>query len=71
MAAQELNMDTPDYCTCCNRKLHKDRIVFLELDQRTDTYHNFGGVPDDKSQGWFPFGPDCAKAEIAKAKNAA
>ena len=66
-----MNTEHVDYCTCCNRKLNKDKIVFLELDQRTDNYHNFGGVPENQSQGWFPFGPDCAKSAIAKAKEEA
>lgn len=54
-------------CTCCGKKLTGKRIAWLELDQRTNTYHDFGGVPESKSQGWFPFGITCAKSEIAKA----
>lgn len=52
------------YCTRCEKKLNKNNMVMLELDQRTDTYHNLQNVPQDKSQGWFPFGKDCAKVEI-------
>jgi hypothetical protein len=39
----------------------------LELDQRTNTYHNFG-VPEKYSQGWFPFGPDCANKLLRQAR---
>lgn len=49
-----------DYCTCCGRQI-EGAARMLELDQRTNTYHDLGGVPDDKSQGWFPFGLKCAK----------
>lgn len=55
------------YCTCCEQSL-KRKFVWLELDQRNNTYHDFGGVPSDRSQGWFPFGLTCAKNMIAKAK---
>lgn len=55
------------YCTCCQRPLRK-KVAHLELDQRTDVYHDFGGVPPDKSQGWFPFGIACARKLIAKAR---
>lgn len=68
--------DGPHYaqghCLRCGKKLRE--IVQLELDQRTNEYHNFGGVPDNESQGWFEFGPDCAellrhraRAALAKA----
>jgi hypothetical protein len=42
----------------------------LELDQRTNEYHDFGGVPADRSQGWFDFGPDCADALRKRARAA-
>lgn len=54
------------FCTCCGRAL-KTKFAWLELDQRTDTYHDLGGVPEDKSQGWFPFGMTCAKRAIKAA----
>jgi hypothetical protein len=41
--------------------------IELELDQRTGEYHDFGGVPENVSQGWFDFGPDCAKKARRKA----
>ncbi len=64
--ASELPADQR-YCTCCGRGL-VNMVAWLELDQRTQTYHDFGGVPDDRSQGWFPFGLTCAKGEMQKAK---
>lgn len=32
-------------CACCERPL-KGKVAWLELDQRTDTYHDLGGVPE-------------------------
>jgi hypothetical protein len=63
-------MTREHFCTCCNRKLNPATLVSLELDQRTNTYHNFGGIPADVNQGGFDFGPACAKKEIAKARAA-
>jgi hypothetical protein len=59
-------------CTCCGRSLSSENraVRWLELDQRTDTYHDLGGVPADKSQGWFPFGLACAKKEISRHRAA-
>lgn len=58
------------YCTCCKRPL-KGKVAWLELDQRTNTYHDHGGVPADKSQGWFPFGLTCARKKLAALRSAA
>lgn len=54
-------MTTIKRCTRCAKPLAPDKIVWLELDQRTDTYHDRRDVPENKSQGWFPFGAACAK----------
>jgi hypothetical protein len=54
-------------CTCCERLL-KGQVRWLEKDQRTWTYHDRGGVPEDKSQGWFPFGPGCAATILKGTK---
>jgi len=54
-------------CTCCGRPLNAERAVNLELDNRIDEYHDFGGVPPSQSQGWFEFGPACAKKARARA----
>lgn len=55
------------YCTCCERDLSGHAFRWLELDQRTDTYHDFQDVPEDRSQGWFPFGLTCARKKIKEA----
>lgn len=52
------------YCTCCERDLYGHAFRWLELDQRTQTYHDDQDVPSDRSQGWFPFGLHCAKKKI-------
>jgi hypothetical protein len=48
------------YCTCCGKPL-AGKVAWLELDQRINKWHDLGGVPADKSQGWFAFGVTCAK----------
>ena len=55
------------YCTCCNRDLSGHAVRMLELDQRHNVYHDFRGVPENKSQGWFPFGLACAKKKTKEA----
>ena len=55
------------FCTCCNRELSA-AYRMLELDQRTGTYHDFQDVPEDRSQGWFPFGLTCARKLVATEK---
>lgn len=55
------------YCTCCKRPL-KAKFAWLELDQRTSTFHDFGGVPPDLSQGWFPFGMSCARKKLTESR---
>jgi hypothetical protein len=67
IAAYELR-EGERYCTCCERDLTGGAGRMLELDQRTDTYHDFGDVPEEKSQGWFPFGLTCARKKIKEAK---
>lgn len=50
-------------CTRCGERLNPDRAVWLELDMRTAEYQLEGAppLPEEHSQGGFPFGPDCAK----------
>jgi hypothetical protein len=64
-AAYEL-LESERWCTCCKRDLSGHALRMLELDQRSDTYHDFGDVPEDRSQGWFPFGLTCARKLVAK-----
>lgn len=54
-------------CECC-QKIIKESIVWLELDQRTNSFHNFGNIPEEFNQGGFPFGKYCAKKMILRAK---
>lgn len=56
-------------CTCCGKPINKSTLVNLEFDQRVGHYHDFG-VPDTDSQGWFEFGPSCAKKEREVARKA-
>jgi hypothetical protein len=57
-----------EFCECCGRKLDPKRAVLLELDQRDGTYHDFRDVPEEFSQGWFAFGPLCAKRKREAAR---
>lgn len=52
--------DRDETCTRCGKTI-KGEAVWLELDQRVNEYHDFGGIPDDKNQGGFAFGEDCAR----------
>ena len=67
--------DSERYCTCCERELSGHALRWLELDQRTNTYHDYQDVPANKSQGWFPFGLTCAaklvRAEVKRRSNEA
>ena len=57
-------------CIRCGKKLKMNEAVFLELDQRVDEYHDFGGIPDADNQGGFEFGPDCAEILRKRARDA-
>jgi hypothetical protein len=53
------------HCTKCEAELDESRIVWLELNNWENTYHaNEGEVPQEQSQGWFPFGSDCARRAL-------
>jgi hypothetical protein len=58
---------TKNQCTRCGRELNPAKLFSLELDQRVNEYHDFGGIPEDENQGGFDFGPECVK----KARDAA
>ena len=71
VTAQQLGPSNADrVCTCCDRDLTGHAVRMLELDQRTNTYHDFGDVPPEESQGWFPFGLKCAKRKLVKHRAA-
>ncbi len=59
---------TRQFCARCGRELDDQRIVTLELDQRTMTYAPLGSVPEAHSQGCFSFGVACAKKELKEHK---
>jgi hypothetical protein len=53
-------------CEHCERKLNPKTMVWLELNNVTNTWHGEGDeVPEDESQGSFTFGASCAKTIIA------
>jgi hypothetical protein len=61
-----------DACECCGKKINAGRAVWLEHDQRIDAFHDYEfGVPAEKSQGWFQFGPECAARLVRDAKEKA
>jgi hypothetical protein len=69
----ELPDDDGDYiCSECEREIKKGREVWLELNGRTGELategqgHEWSDGPD--SQGWFPFGADCAKRLLKKGR---
>lgn len=57
----------PHYCQRCGDLLDPKKMVWLELDQRTNTYTS-GPVPENVSQGCFTFGRACAKRAEADHK---
>ena len=59
--------EDPIRCECCGKVL-TGALVYLELDQRNNTFHDFGGIPPEKNQGGFPFGAACARKMRRQAK---
>lgn len=57
-------------CTECGRQL-SGCVAWLELDHRTNTYHDDMDVPPESSQGWFPFGMTCARRHVRAHRRAA
>lgn len=64
-------------CTRCEQFIDEDRIVWLELNGITGVYTNndISGIYTDndispeESQGWFPFGADCAGRELSSGRS--
>jgi hypothetical protein len=52
------------YCTKCGKELKAGRVVWLELSWKSGKYAECGEVEPLESQGCFPFGADCAQAEL-------
>lgn len=49
------------YCDRCGERLERTTAVWLELDSSTGHFHKAGIVKPSNSQGFFSFGPRCAK----------
>lgn len=60
---QQSNMDisNDDVCTCCGKKLKQATAVWLEKSFITNKYYLDNVVPNQESQGYFPFGITCAQ----------
>jgi hypothetical protein len=70
--ATNQNGDGSTQCDCCGKPLAWGRAVWLEFDQRIGAFHDYElGVPQEHSQGWFPFGPSCATRLLSEAREAA
>ena len=48
------------YCTCCERRL-TNKVAWLERHTTKGFYSDRGDIPEEYSQGWFPFGLACAE----------
>lgn len=69
MSGNETMNDVPDvleleFCENCGAELNPEKIVWLELDARTNTFTSLE-IPEEHSQGWFPLGKACAKKKLA------
>ena len=53
------------HCEHCGAKLDPKKVIWLELDQRTNTYTD-QSVPEEDSQGYFSFGIGCAKTILKR-----
>ena len=53
-----------NYCENCDKELNPNKMVWLELNTETGLFHKLGEVPENESQGCFPFGVACSKAVL-------
>lgn len=68
ITAQASELPEPErYCTRCEQPL-KGKFAWLEHDRRFGGYHDLGGVPQEHSQGLFPFGLSCARGLVKEAQ---
>lgn len=58
------------FCERCGEMLYQENTIWLEFNAATNTYHKPGTVPEEQSQGIFPFGRGCVAVMNAKTKNA-
>lgn len=54
----------PDFCQRCGEQVDPDKAVWLELNWNTQEWSAEGSVPEEESQGCFPFGAACARAVL-------
>ena len=63
LTAQPVDNPGEEFCQCCEKPLKK--AVYLEYNLYTGLYYaEEGKVPEEQSQGWFPFGITCAKSVL-------
>ena len=53
------------HCQRCGERLNPARIVWLDLNNQTLRYSRTEW-PAEESQGAFPFGAACARAEVGR-----
>jgi hypothetical protein len=53
-------------CERCNELLDPEKAVWLELDVRENKYTDMP-IPEEDSQGGFPFGKACAKKALGQS----
>jgi hypothetical protein len=56
----KMQLEKYDVCACCGKSL-KGKAAWLELSFKTNKYYIDNVVPQEESQGYFPFGLTCAK----------
>ena len=57
----KMQINNDEVCTCCGKKLKQQGSVWLECSFVTNKYYIDNVVPQQDSQGYFPFGLTCAK----------
>lgn len=61
MNKHNLIIEQPEFCTNCNAKLNKDRMVMLDYNEPKNTYSEIKG---DVYYNAFPFGKVCANSVL-------
>jgi hypothetical protein len=51
------------FCACCGAPL-TGRLMWLERNHQTNQWLPVGSVPEEQSQGLFPFGVGCARTVL-------
>jgi hypothetical protein len=57
-----------EHCYLCGKPLSEQ--IWLEMDAITGLCYRANHIPEERSQGSFAFGPDCAKRLLAESANA-